>query len=312
MLNDSFSPVEWLHQYRSAATNRASIRKLRTVVYHQTVEVVRQGEYVCDGEIIKLETASATKETVFFKEKQSLSEPSVFIDAKFAVIEADCVEIAQLLQNTGYNVCMLNMANRQTPGGGVLSGAGAQEENIFRRSNLFQSLYQFVDVAHLFGVERNREYSYPLDRTFGGIYSKKVTFFRGSENNGYCFLNKPFELSVVSVPAINHPPLVHIDDTYFIAEELIEPSKEKIRTILRICGTYGHDALVLSAFGCGAFRNPPNHMAELFKEVFGEPEFKGRFRMIVFAIIDDHNTWQTHNPVGNVLPFFDVFNGHCE
>ncbi len=30
---------------------------------------------------------------------------------------------------------------------------------------------------------------------------------------------------------------------------------------------HGHDAVVLGAFGCGAFRNPAAHMAQLFKEV---------------------------------------------
>ncbi len=29
----------------------------------------------------------------------------------------------------------------------------------------------------------------------------------------------------------------------------------------------GHDAIVLSAFGCGAFGNPPEHIATLFKEI---------------------------------------------
>ncbi len=90
---------------------------------------------------------------------------------------------------------------------------------------------------------------------------------------------------------------------------MIEPAKEKIRTILRIAGKYNHDSLVLSAFGCGAFANPPNHVAELFKEVFSEDEFFGFFRNIVFAIFEDHNSEKEHNPMGNVLPFLEVFGG---
>ena len=30
---------------------------------------------------------------------------------------------------------------------------------------------------------------------------------------------------------------------------------------------HGHDAVVLGAFGCGAFRNPAQHVSQLFKEV---------------------------------------------
>jgi uncharacterized protein (TIGR02452 family) len=66
---------------------------------------------------------------------------------------------------------------------------------------------------------------------------------------------------------------------------------------------------VLSAFGCGAFANPPNHIARLFKEVFLEDEFLGVFKYIVFAIYEDHNSSKAHNPYGNVLPFLEVFDG---
>jgi uncharacterized protein (TIGR02452 family) len=64
---------------------------------------------------------------------------------------------------------------------------------------------------------------------------------------------------------------------------------------------------VLSAFGCGAFANPPNHVALLFKQVFNEEEFKNHFRLVVFSIIDDHNSRKEQNPEGNVLPFSKVF-----
>jgi uncharacterized protein (TIGR02452 family) len=80
-----------------------------------------------------------------------------------------------------------------------------------------------------------------------------------------------------------------------------------MRTIARIAGKYDHDALVLGAFGCGAFRNPPDDIAALFHEVFEEGEFAGRFRVVVFAIIDDNNSRHAHNPQGNVLPFQAVF-----
>jgi hypothetical protein len=47
----------------------------------------------------------------------------------------------------------------------------------------------------------------------------------------------------------------------------------------------------------------------LFKEVFGESEFHGFFKYIVFAIYEDHNSSKEHNPYGNLLPFLEVFDG---
>ena len=164
-----------------------------------------------------------------------------------------------------------------------------------------------MDTCKQYRLERDRQHSYPLDRDTGGVYTSAATFFRASEKNGYRLLNHPMQLSVVTVPAINNPQLVEKEGTLRIAQPLVEPSREKIRTILRIAGHNGHDTLVLGAFGCGAFKNPPNHMAELFAEVFAEPEFRSRFRVVVFAIIRDHNVGKPHNPEGNVLPFLRVF-----
>ena len=303
----SFSPIVWLNQFKAASHNKSGFRELRAEIFQQTIKVVQSGKYEFNGRLVKFDNLKVIKETYFYKKPSPLIKTKLTNKTRFNVIEADCIETAELMKNAGYNVCLLNMANRQNPGGGVLGGAGAQEENIFRRSNIFLSLYQFVDYSNYYNIKRNFNNSYPLDRNSGGIYSKSVTVFRASERNGYCFLQNPFEISVISVPAINRPNLNFINGEYFITKELIEPSKEKIRSILRICGEFNHDCLILSAFGCGAFRNPPNHMAKLFKDVFNEPEFIDRFELVVFAILDDHNTWKAHNPEGNILPFLNEF-----
>jgi len=198
------------------------------------------------------------------------------------------------------------MASGQNPGGGVLNGSGAQEENLFRRSNLFASLYQFASYAAQYGIKKS-EKQYPLDRNYGGIYSQNVTVFRSSESSGYALLDVPFQTAIVSVAAINRPELQKINGQFQLARQLIEPTKEKMRTILRIAAKHNHNALVLSAFGCGAYCNPPEHIAVLFKEVFAELEFEGRFSMIVFAIISDQNSNRAHNPNGNFEPFRRVF-----
>ena len=61
------------------------------------------------------------------------------------------------------------------------------------------------------------------------------------------------------------------------------------------------------ALGCGAFKNPPEHVATLFKEALLGP-FAGCFEHVVFAIFDDHNCKKSHNPDGNLAPFQRIFN----
>ncbi|CAF1374075.1 unnamed protein product [Didymodactylos carnosus] len=83
---------------------------------------------------------------------------------------------------------------------------------------------------------------------------------------------------------------------------LIQEKKSKIFLPL----PNGHDSLVLSALDCGAFKNPPEHVAALFKTVI--EQYAGYFKQIVFAIIDDHNTGNVINPVGNYSPFKQTLN----
>lgn len=63
------------------------------------------------------------------------------------------------------------------------------------------------------------------------------------------------------------------------------------------------DNIMLGAFGCGAFHNPPKHIARLFHEVIDEKEFKDKYKLIAFAILEDHNSPRG----GNLQPFIEEF-----
>jgi len=302
---NDFDHIKWKKQFEIASKEKTGFSGLRADIFQNTIKLVKNGGYYVDGNFINIPNNLLTEKTEYFTAPDIL-EANGDYQTKYSVINADCLETAEILVKSGFNTCVLNLASRKNPGGGVLTGAGAQEENIFRRTNLYLSLFQFAPFANEYGI-RKHEKSYPLDRNTGGIYSADITVFRGSERNGYCLLRKPFNVSFVTVPAINAPELTERNGNLYIADNLVEPTKEKIRTILRITGKYKHDCLVLGAFGCGAFANPPNHMAELFKEVFLEKEFIKKFKFIVFSIFDDHNSNKRHNPNGNVLPFLEVF-----
>ena len=79
----------------------------------------------------------------------------------------------------------------------------------------------------------------------------------------------------------------------------------KIRTIYSAALTAGHDSMVLGAFGCGAFRLRPDLVAKMFRDVLFEPEFKGRFRAVVFAILEKPGA--ESGTRGKFAPFYDIF-----
>lgn len=287
------------------------IKNLRSMVFHNTVDIATQRHYIKEeGKEMDISEDLIVQRTVFYDKEFTVDnvEPRDSerrdSDTIVEVLHIDCLEAVRLLEKKGYYPALLNMASRQNPGGGVINGAGAQEETIFRRTNLFRSLYQFAPYAPEYGLPINKNQN-PLDRNFGGIYSPLVVCFRDDEKRGYKLRENPFVFAVISVAGMNRPPLT--PDGKYIAPDYVSGVKNKIRTIFRIGLLNGHDSLVLGALGCGAFCNPPSHVAKLFHEVMEEPEFKNKYAKIVFAIIDDHNAHQKHNPEGNYLPFVREF-----
>lgn len=300
-------------EFLSAQTNtkqkeeaRFLLREMRADVFKHTVFLVQQGYYHYENQK-KIDFPDARRlvsDTMFYTSPQTVHHlPAINGETLVKVENIDCLLAAEKLLAEGYHPAVLNMASRRNPGGGVQTGAGAQEENLFRRSNLFQSLYQFAPFAGEYGLRKSK-YQYPLDRNFGGIYTPDAIVFRGTEQDGYPLLANPYRMSFIAMAGINRPTL---ESPERIASELIEPVKNKIRTIFRIGLLHGHDSLVLGALGCGAFRNPPSHIARLFHEVMEEPEFKNKYRLLLFAILDDHNARLKHNPDGNFLPFVKEF-----
>lgn len=291
----------------------SKIKNLRVKAFLNTVEIVNQGFYTTDrGEKITFPNlAHMTEGTWFYSTPVTVDTvPTWGHETTVEVVNSDCLDACVRLIKKGYNPAVLNMASGSNPGGGVLNGAGAQEETIFRRTNIFRSLYQFTDRLEMYPwfthyIHRRPERErYPLDRNYGGIYTPFAMLFREGENAGYRLMEKPEIMSFISVAGINRPQL---RDAMHLADSMVGVTKDKIRTILRIGLLHNHDCLVLGALGCGAFRNPPAHIARLFHEVFNETEFKNKYRHICFAILDDHNAHLKHNPEGNYKPFAREF-----
>jgi uncharacterized protein (TIGR02452 family) len=103
---------------------------------------------------------------------------------KIDVIDNDGLDQGLKLQDQGYNPLVLIMASRTHPGGGYLKGAGAQEENFFRRTNLFKYL------------EPYKKKYYPIP-DYGGIYIDKAVVFRDTQAKDYQFLDQPRIMSFV-------------------------------------------------------------------------------------------------------------------
>lgn len=122
-------------------------------------------------------------------------------------------------------------------------GQAAQEENLFRRTNLFQALDAKVGEfaqAPDYRIGQNPPGLGDLE----SIYSANITVIRDTEDSGYAFLAKPFEVSSIAVHAIKRTDKDR--DTPLTNAEIIL-TKAKIDSMFIICLKHEHDVLVLSA-----------------------------------------------------------------
>ncbi|CAF1274206.1 unnamed protein product [Adineta steineri] len=293
---------------------------LRMTVMLNTIGIVEKGNYSIDNKKIQLKPNQLN--TIVYDHQSKLQQEitlssSIGIDYPYEstsvqVINEDCLIVHEQLLSRGYNPLLLNMANAYSPGGGYRKGDGAQEENIFRRSDYYRSLDIELDAGQptprfyctsrcqLEQLTTNQK-MYPMDE-YGAIYTSGLTVFRQPEDTGYAFMEQPmFNVCAIAIAAYRNPKLDHKS---FLTSKYMIGTRKKIETIFAIAKHHKHDCLVLSAFGCGAFRNPPKHIALIFKSVI--EQYAGFFRKICFAIIDDHNTGQDLNPHGNYRPFQDI------
>ena len=232
-------------------------------------------------------------------------------------VNVDCMDLAEQLIAQGYNPAILNLASAKRPCGGWDAGMGAQEESLCFSSTLSQSLYQFGDPKYKnvrdSGVQV-REIGYPHDINYGGVYSPDVTFFRNNISKYYTLRDKSFKCDVITVAALCFNGKSHyagIDELSYQSDdggftpEGREIMLNKIRTIFRLGVEHGKDALVLGAFGCGAYALLPSAVAPLFRIVMEEPEFKNKFKLLVFAILERPRRPQGYD--GHFAPFYREF-----
>lgn len=178
------------------------------------------------------------------------------------VIPYDCLEIAECFVNNGYNPVVLNLADQVFAGGQIQWGGYAQEESLFCRSNYFKTLNLQTGLYPIKGPEC--------------IYSKNVYVIR---NTDLSLLQKPFTVSFIACAAVKEPTL----EKGSLNENDYELNLKKIETIFQTASLKGHDTIVLSAFGCGAYKNPQKQIVEIFNKLI--EKYGHLFKFITFAII---------------------------
>ena len=229
---------------------------------------------------------------IFVREKDSVPDGSTVAcfdtDARIVVSKKRTFEAAQAYVGTGDRVCVLNFASSSNPGGGVASGAGAQEECLCRVSTLYFTLDTDENWKRFYSPHRKARDPLHNDDI---LYSKDVTVFK-SDTMAPKRLPETewFDVDVLTCAAPNlreHPSnSMNSGDgarrIQLAPGELRRLHEKRLSRILDVAAANGEEAIVLGAFGCGAFRNDPRVVAAAAAVVM--PHYRMRFKVIEFAI----------------------------
>ncbi|CAF3408594.1 unnamed protein product [Rotaria sp. Silwood2] len=252
-------------------------RMLRVTVMLNTMAVMRMRKYILEDSATKTEvsieppsplvTILYNKESKLTRVGQTFTPP--FNSTTVDVLNEDCLVSYHTLSTSYMKPLLLNMANSTTPGGGYRKGDGAQEENLFRRSNYYMSLDPNMDQELDQSINTERNYCsntgevvrlsdhqslYPIDE-YGAIYTSGITVFRNTEDQGYSLLNRPlYDVCAVAIAAYRDPQV--LKNKQRLVSNIAVATRKKIESLFAIAYRNGHHSLVLSAFGCGAFKNP--------------------------------------------------------
>ena len=179
------------------------------------------------------------------------------------VLNIDVNDLTEMLLKGNFkNVAILNLANAYGAGGGVKEGDLAQEEEIYRRTNIHSKL-------------GGGPYDRPMDFENGEVFftpNVKIT-----TNKLYGDYKSDYTFNVISAAA------TRLQRGEKMTEKAIRGLELTIENIFVVAINKGIRILILGALGCGAFYNDPNVVSEIYKKFI--IKYKTRFDLIFFSIL---------------------------
>ena len=245
--------------------------------------------YIKENETLSKAVEKSIKNTKFYSEDDYGDLPDANKECCFSVSGERTFESAIRLkkENPEKKVAVLNFASAVNPGGGVVKGAGAQEECLCRTS----TLYPLLNTKEL-----RKLYYEPNKKTGDNLHTDDVIYTPGVV---ICKTDIAFperipeqEFMTVDVLTCAAPNLNKKNNKRYSGdapidfdvsiEKQYEIHLKRCKHILSVAADNDVDILVLGAFGCGAFKNDPETVARAMHDAC--EEYSKHFDIINFAI----------------------------
>lgn len=261
-------------------------------IFKNTLFWIRNDHYLREGVNSSIKNQVLIKETDYIiKEKKTRPQKQ----AQVFVTKDSTIEAAMKYHQK--KICVLNFASAINPGGGVLISKtpSGQEECLCRATTLYSCLNDCKMINEF----------YIQNRTIGNnlhkddiIFTPNVIVFKNDDN---LLLKRDdwFTIDVVTCAAPNVGKYQKGEASTIMIDEntLKDIHKKRARRILDVAASHREDVIILGAFGCGAFNNPPALVAEVYRSII--PEYENLFETIEFAIYSRTNdsNYQTFNKI---------------
>lgn len=201
----------------------------------------------------------------------------------------------------GKKVCVLNFASATNPGGGVAWGSTAQEECLCRCSTLYANLTAPAVWKPFY--EAHRQQNNPLYND-DAIYTPNVIVFKSDSREPELLPENQWQpVNVITCAAPNLRPDRDGHQRIRISNQALHQLHVKrMYRILDIAAANENDVVILGAYGCGAFKNPPDVVARAMKQAISA--YRHHFEAIEFAVYcsprDDQNFRVFQQVLGNL------------
>ena len=197
----------------------------------------------------------------------------------------------------GQHVAVHNFASASNPGGGVVNGASAQEECLCRCSGLYFNLNTRAMWDGFYQPHRDAHDPIHNDDI---IYTPGVTVFKTDTAMPELMPESYwYDVDVITcaAPNLRNQPGNKYNtgdgnkQTVMKDKDLLALHEKRLRRILEVALSEGCDTIILGAFGCGAFQNNPEVVAQANRNVI--KDYLHAFKNIEFAVYcsprDDRN-----------------------
>lgn len=245
------------------------------------IEIFKDTEKSCKSNPTLLSAVTnSIKNQVVYLESASIpdEQKSCPMPCNVLVSKKRTFEAAADYAKVGKKVCVLNFASAMSPGGGVVNGSGAQEECLCRCSTLYPCLSAAYVEFH--GYHKNLLDEGKINGLYNDdcIFTPDVVVFKTDTLLPETMAESDwYKVDVITCAAPNLGRERNCSD-----EKLFEIHKKRLEQILKIAAFHGAEVLILGAFGCGAFHNPPEIVAKAEKEILAD--FKDKFETVEFAV----------------------------